>query len=443
MKGQLFFWIIYVIIPLLGSLFLFYTLIDAMIKMGCNIRGRQKQRFIVFLLYTIASMAVFLVLPAKWVSIFSFISLVVGLSVLGHFFCNTKRIYLLYYVGLTVGTFFLDIVLSVLFQFLVQAEIIYFFQTEFYNLVYIVSSKLITFLMAKGYVLLVRKKEQMEISRKQYYSSLLLPLASIVFLYTLLYVMQIYMDESSMRLLFVNVVLLLGLNIYYPLQERSGKEALKKDFDNTWEKLQNKHYEELEEKLAQSQSILHDIRSHVQMMERLYQESASSQAQEYAKNLHQMLNDLGERYYTDNRVLNMILNDKVRRMKREGVKVRVSLRDLDFTGYKDTELTAIFGNLLENAQTAVSHCTEKCFSMHGGRVGDLMSFVLANKVEEEEKLNAYRKKGKEFRGIGLRNVERIVEKYQGEIEYEIKDREFAVKFMLPVLAAEDGKEDKK
>lgn len=443
MKEQMLFWITYMIIPFLGSLFLFYTLIDAIIKMGCNIRGKRKQRFIAFFLYTVAVMAVFLVLPAEWVSLFSFLSLAVGLPLLGHLFCNYKRIYLVYYVGLTVGAFFLDIVLSVLFQLLVQAEIIYFFQTEFYSLVYIVSSKLITFLMAKGYVRLVSQKEQMEISRKQYYSSLLLPLASIVFIYTLLYLLQIYMDESSMWMFLVNVILLLGLNIYYPLQEKSGKEALKKDFDNTWEKIQNKHYEELEDQLAQSQSILHDIRSHVQMMERLYQESASSQAQEYAKNLHQMLNDLGERYYTDNRVLNIILNDKVRRMKREGVEVQVSLRDLDFTGYKDTELTVIFGNLLDNAQTAVLHCAKKCFSMHGGRVEDFMSFVLANKVGEEEKLEAYRRKGKEFRGIGLRNVERIVEKYQGEIEYEIKNQEFVVKFMLPVLAAAEEKEEKK
>lgn len=441
MKGQLLFLITYLIIPLLGSLFIFYTLIDAMVKMGCNIRGKKKQRIVAFTLYTLAALAVFLLLPQGWVSSFSFLSLVVGLPVLGHFYCNSQRIYVVYYVGLTAGAFFLDLVLTILFQLLVQAGIIYFFQTEFYNLVYIVSSRLITFLMAKGYVLMVRKKEQKEISRKQYYSSLLLPLTSIVFIYTLLYLLQIYMTESSMWMFLANVALILGLNIYYPLQEKNGKEALRKDFDNTWEELQRKHYEELEEKLTQTQGILHDIRSHVQMMERLYQESASAQAQEYAKDLHRMLNDLGERYYTDNRVLNMILNDKVRQMQREGVEAGVSLRDLDFSGYKDTELTVIFGNLLDNALTAAKHCEEKHVSMRAGRVGDFMSFVVANTIGKEEKLEAYRKKGKEFRGIGLGNVERIVEKYQGEIEYEVRDQKFVVRFMLPVLAAAEGKEE--
>lgn len=433
--------ITYLIIPVLGSVFLFYTLADAIIKMGCNLKVKKKQRIPAFVIYSAAALLVILCFPPEWTSMISFLTLVAGLPVMGHIFCNSGRIYVVYYVGLTMAAFVLDILLSVFYQYMIQAGMIYFIQAEFYNLVYIAGSKLITFMLAKGYVYLVRKKESQEISRKQYYASLLLPLTSIIYVYTLLYFMQVYLAESSVWLFLVNIVMIMGLNIYYPIQEKNRDEAFRRDLDRTWEKLEHKRYEELEKKLAQSQSMLHDIRGHVQTMERLYQESASVQAQEYAKSFHQMLNELGEQYYTDNRVLNIILNDKARMMKQLRIEPEILVRELELTGYKDTDITIIFGNLLDNAIEALRESKDKSFQMRAGRIGDFMSFVISNGNDGDEgRTEARIKKGKEFQGIGLRNVERSVEKYQGEIEYEAQGDRFVVKLMLPVgkMEREEG-----
>ena len=433
--------ITYLIIPVLGSVFLFYTLADAIIKMGCNLKVKKKQRIPAFVIYSAAALLVILCFPPEWTSMISFLTLVAGLPVMGHIFCNSGRIYVVYYVGLTMAAFVLDILLSVFYQYMIQAGMIYFIQAEFYNLVYIAGSKLITFMLAKGYVYLVRKKESQEISRKQYYASLLLPFTSIIYVYTLLHFMQVYLAESSVWLFLVNIVMIIGLNIYYPIQEKNRDEAFRRDLDRTWEELEHKRYEELERKLAQSQSMLHDIRGHVQTMERLYQESASVQAQEYAKSFHQMLNELGEQYYTDNRVLNIILNDKARMMKQLRIEPEILVRELELTGYKDTDITIIFGNLLDNAIEALRKSKDKSFQMRAGRIGDFMSFVISNGNDGDEgRTEARIKKGKEFQGIGLRNVERSVEKYQGEIEYEAQGNRFVVKLMLPVgkMEREEG-----
>lgn len=427
----------YIIIPVLGSVFLFYILIDAMIKMGCNLKEKKKRRIPAFVFYSVIALTIFLCFPPEWTSFISFVTLVAGLPVMGHIFCNSGRIYMVYYVGLTMMAFVLDILLSVFYQYMIQTGMIYFVQAEFYNLVYIAGSKLITFMLAKGYVYLVRKKENREISRKQYYASLLLPFTSIIYIYTLLHFMQIYLADSSVWLFLVNVVLILGLNIYYPIQEKNRDEAFRRDLDRTWEELEHRRYEELEKKLAQSQSMLHDIRGHVQTMERLYQESASEQAQEYARSFHQMLNELGEQYYTDNRVLNIILNDKARMMKRFQIEPEISVRELELAGYKDTDITIIFGNLLDNAIEALRKSKDTSFQMRAGRIGDFMSFVISNGNDGDGgRMEVCIKKGKEFQGIGLRNVERSIEKYQGEIEYEAQERRFVVKLMLPVRKTE-------
>ncbi len=79
--------------------------------------------------------------------------------------------------------------------------------------------------------------------------------------------------------------------------------------------------------------------------------------------------------------------------------------------------------------------------MRAGRIGDFMSFVISNGNDGDEgRTEARIKKGKEFQGIGLRNVERSVEKYQGEIEYEAQGNRFVVKLMLPVgkMEREEG-----
>lgn len=63
------------------------------------------------------------------------------------------------------------------------------------------------------------------------------------------------------------------------------------------------------------------------------------------RDLYHMLNTMGEKYYSANRMLNIILNEKLDQAKKMGIAVQASVGDVDLSDIRDIDLTAVFANL--------------------------------------------------------------------------------------------------
>lgn len=424
----------YVIIPVAGSLFLGYVLSEALIQMGCDRRISVWKRNLIFAVYTVLAVGCLLVVPPGMSTAANVLAILVGYPVLAHFICNGSRTYLIYYLGLTAACLAADLLVSWACNMLLFGSILVFIQYEYYLFFYILVSRLVTLLLARIYVALVRRREGREITRKQYAASLLLPVFSILFIYSLLYFMQVYLDWPGMLLFALNVCLILFLNVWYPIQEKSREEAWERDMRRQMEELQRAHYAKMQRKYESSQSILHDIRGQVQILEQLCRQNADTRAQRYAKDLHQMLNGLGEQFYTGHRVLNIILNDKARRMQELGIAFEVHMGDVDFEGYRDVDIAVIFENIFNNAIKAAGCAVDPYVRLRARRIRDLISICVSNAQKSEKNVpeEPEKKMRKRFQGIGLKNVERCVAGYHGDIQYLREKDTFTVQILLPV-----------
>lgn len=111
------------------------------------------------------------------------------------------------------------------------------------------------------------------------------------------------------------------------------------------------------------------------------------------------------------------------------VAISVEIGDVDFSDLRDIDITTIFANLLDNALEAVEAFGEGAYlnlkiqEVHHFRV---ISIVNASRP-------GMKKEG--HMGVGLENVRRTVEAYQGTMQCEIVGEEYRVSVMLP------GKED--
>jgi len=82
---------------------------------------------------------------------------------------------------------------------------------------------------------------------------------------------------------------------------RNRLELIQKQNNLTYQ-----YYEEMEENYNQSRKIIHDIRNHMHMLE---QSCRMDEAESYFTDVHEMLNALGLKFYCENRMLNIVLND--------------------------------------------------------------------------------------------------------------------------------------
>lgn len=283
-------------------------------------------------------------------------------------------------------------------------------------------------LLTKLFTFLVNRSEYKNTSRTKYWGIFLLPAFSLLFLYTMINMGSVYIQFYGAGLFTVNVAALLFLNIYiiYLFYNVGKAGRLQNDLELLRQKseMQFRYYEELEEKYQSSRKLIHDMRNHLLAIEELYG-NEEKEAKSYVDDLHQMLNKMGQTYYTDNRMLNIILNDKVKKAVQEEIEVDIKIGNISLDSIKNIDVTTIFANLLDNAiEAAVQADGKKFIEMRAERFHDFHIIKLTN-----TKGKFCKKEG--HMGIGLENVKNALERYEGTMEIKEEKEIFRIVITIP------------
>ena len=356
----------------------------------------------------------------------------------------------------------------------------------------IMAVKIVLMVCVTALVVSWRKQQQIiRVKKKQIALVLSLPLFSILFMYSLVRVAEIYIDLMGSRLILINVVALLLVNFcfLYLFSRWMRADQLEQELRafQIQSELQYKYYEDMERKYRESRKILHDMKNHLQAVESLYREGAGSNADEesrgnrYVKDLYHMVNMLGEKFYSSNHMLNIICNDKLSAARRRGIRVVAEIGDVDFSDLKDIDITTIFANLLDNATDAAAESGQDRFiEMKIQEIQNFRVISIINSIPEQRLLTyepgkvdrsaqpdrqgrsidadqqgipaehlvmhalagggtayavqrdrANRQKKKGHMGIGLENVRRTLAVYHGTLQCEETGGEYRVSIMLP------------
>jgi sensor histidine kinase YesM len=193
------------------------------------------------------------------------------------------------------------------------------------------------------------------------------------------------------------------------------------------------HYQELEEKYKESRKLVHDIRNHLNSIASLYEKGEQDAAFEYTQTIHKMLNRLTKKYYCTNRMLNIILSDKMEHAQREGIEVKIKVGEVSNDWIKDIDITTIFANLLDNAVTAAKAAKamgeEAWIHLFVRCVRDFVVIEIKNSCLLRGRTEL---KVKKESGLGLKNVKFTVDKYNGTFETVEEENSFRVIIIIPV-----------
>lgn len=218
---------------------------------------------------------------------------------------------------------------------------------------------------------------------------------------------------------------------YYGYQQKRNQIELLKEKN----KVMQQEYRNIVSWSRKRSSLIHDAKNHLIALEGILSSGETDRALQYVT---QLLNKEDEREqiaYTDDAVLNSLLNEKISWAKTLGIDIKICIDDLNDPFVTDVDVCVLLSNLLDNAVEAAGKA-------HGKRsiVASLKEFTWGNMVQvenscmEPSKETTDRpqttKKNKREHGIGLQNVESVVEKYRGTIKYERREESFCVTIML-------------
>lgn len=205
-------------------------------------------------------------------------------------------------------------------------------------------------------------------------------------------------------------------------------------------KAQVKEFESRKLSDAHARRIYHDLAKQLSVLEGMAGDKEKGQAG--AAYLQEMIGEtegIAPHTHTGNTVLDTLLSQKGTECSEKGITLEcmVDFKDADFIRYAD--IVTMFSNALDNAIEAVEKLApeKRWITLSSGKIGGHLIVKCSNPYEGARSRNrdglfVTSKADQELHGIGLSNVKRIVESYDGVLQIEDDGETFLLEWMIPL-----------
>lgn len=234
----------------------------------------------------------------------------------------------------------------------------------------------------------------------------------------------------------VSALLLLLLNIcvffLYAYTQKTSHDHLQMQLQLQKETADATYYKMLLEQNDNQQILIHDIKKHLHSILDLLDHTNNLSANNYIQNLLQSEALKKKVHFCDQSTLNLILSRYREICQKKGIDFIVDIRKntLDFMSLED--ISALFGNLLENAVDSSAEVPNAYIELSIRQIESnqlLISMINScSSVPKESSAGEYLSKKREFQkhGFGMRSIKKVVKKYHGSVNtyYSVEDQTF-------------------
>ena len=272
----------------------------------------------------------------------------------------------------------------------------------------------------------------------------LLPISSTLIIYAILYSLAEYeLGQVFLTLLLIGIVVLLFSNIavfwVYEFTLKTQSRNMELEYEKQKLESAAEYYDLLNEQNENSRIVMHDIKRHLNSIKSI---SGDDAVTEYIDDFIEDFSVNKSVDYCNNPMVNSIVNRYKSVCDRLGVKMNIDIRRADFGFMNQPDITALLDNLLENAVEAAEN-TENGFIDFSVfvRKNKYLSIQLTNSVKNivavKNNRIASSKKTDAIHGTGLKSIQKVVKKYDGEINMRFNEDDMTfssnVVFEIPQL----------
>lgn len=290
-------------------------------------------------------------------------------------------------------------------------------------------------------ILKISEKESKSSNSKFSIFLCFLPIASIILMYTNVYLCTLYSVSNSFKIAIIigNILILFSNIIVFYVYESTIRVNQKYTtilLDKQKEESTSNYYELLREQNENSRVLIHDITKHLNTIKQLYNDNNS--------NISQYISEIVEDFklnnpidYCNNPIINLITYRYYELCQKNNITFTISVKNAYLNFMQDHDITAILDNLLENAVEAAKKSNEKFidFSICSRNINFIVIKVSNScdrKPNYKNGIFVSTKSSPSLHGIGTVSIKRVVEKYNGNLEmkYDNKNKTFTSTIVL-------------
>ncbi|MCQ4639535.1 GHKL domain-containing protein [Blautia coccoides] len=200
--------------------------------------------------------------------------------------------------------------------------------------------------------------------------------------------------------------------------------------------VQKVHYDKLTEKIAESARQRHDMRHHLRTLYQFLENGEAEQAMRYLSSCEVSQTSYHRETYCSHPIADALLQYYKSQCSAHHISFQATLEMPVELSMEDTDISILFGNLLENAYEACRECqTDHPFIKIWGTYresGFLVRFENTFSNPLKEKNGIFHSTKHDGPGIGTESVKKVVQQYHGTVEFTKEGHIFQVSIILPI-----------
>lgn len=382
----------------------------------------------------ISMLAVYIVLYASrllnltWVNLIAF------------FVCDFFLLYCCYYTSIMASIFHCSIL--IIFNVLTESIVMFtssaILGTELLacldnsvNLIFQSTISKLLYFFTMYFISKISAREHRIESKVSSIALFILPVSSVLIIYSVLYALAEYnLKQTYLSLLVIGMVLLLLSNLtifwIYELTLKTNRRNMELEIEQQKEKSTAEYYDLLNKQNENSKILIHDIKRHLNAIKGIAKNNDS--VSDYVDKIIGDFNINKTVEYCNNPMVNVIVNRYKALCDSLEIKMNIDIRNAQIDFMSEPDITALLDNILENAVEAAKCADNKFidFSIFM-RKTKYISIIVTNSINK--KLNiadnhiTSSKKSNGIHGTGLKSIKRVIKKYDGEINMKINKDE--------------------
>lgn len=198
------------------------------------------------------------------------------------------------------------------------------------------------------------------------------------------------------------------------------------------ETLSENHIKDMELMMEKNRIQTHDMKHHLLILREYGQEKQWDSLMSYLNELSEDILAKKKTGWTQTGILDTILEQKKEKAESEGIEFSIQADRIGALPFSDLEICTLFSNLLDNAIQACEKIegNRRWIEIQITRKSGMLYLTISNSIkdrpsEQEGKLIT-NKQNHQLHGYGIKSVQKIVRKYEGDFSYQIRESEFIV-----------------
>lgn len=210
------------------------------------------------------------------------------------------------------------------------------------------------------------------------------------------------------------------------------------DMNEHYLKAELEHFHVYQKAQTETRRIRHDMENHMLCLKELVEKGKYAQLKDYVANWGEQLRHIGPELYCGNNIADAICNEKNQVARQKNIEIRIEGKMPEQTGLQPIDICTIFANALDNAIEALSMSENLgkwiLITIHSQE--NMQSITFENPVSEDLNLSEAgqtTKTDKDNHGFGILNMQLTVNKYHGQLNRQIVDKNGVLIYQLEII----------